>query len=110
MRLWVSLFWLIQGRGDGARCRRTVPVTQEQQRSWWRRAVLPLVIGVAVTAAVTAFGLVWWLLPPVLYAGAGVGPNAENVRVKAITDTRTALLAGLVGLGALGTFWLNGRI
>ena len=83
---------------------KTVPVTQEQQRSWWRRPVLVLVIG----AAVTAFGLVWWLLPPVLYAGAG--PDAENVRVKAITDTRTALLAGLVGLGALGTFWLNGRI
>ena len=65
-----------------------------------------LVIG----AAVTAFCLVWWLLPPVLYAGAGAGPDAENVRVKAITDTRTALLAGLVGLGALGTFWLNSRV
>ena len=33
----------------------------------------------------TAFGLVWWLLPPVLYADAGAGPDAENVRVKAIT-------------------------
>ena len=48
----------------------------------------------------------WWLLPPLLYAKGG----SEDARVKAITDTRTALLAGLVGLGALGTFWLNSRI
>ena len=29
--------------------------------------------------------------------------------MKAITDTRTALLAGLAAIGALGTFWLNAR-
>jgi Pentapeptide repeats (8 copies) len=55
---------------------------------------------------VAAFLLLWWLLPPLLYAGVAAG----DVRVKAITDTRTAFLAGLVGLGALGAFWLNSRI
>jgi hypothetical protein len=34
------------------------------------------------------------------------GPAAE---LKAITDTRTALLAGLIGVGALLTFWLNSK-
>jgi len=31
-------------------------------------------------------------------------------RLQAITDTRTALLAGLIGVGALLTFWLNRRV
>jgi uncharacterized protein YjbI with pentapeptide repeats len=59
-----------------------------------------------IAGAGAAFILLWWLVPPLLYAGASTG----DVRVKAITDTRTALLAGLVGLGALGTFWLNSRV
>ena len=29
----------------------------------------------------------------------------EDTRIKTFTDTRTALLAGLVGVGALATFW-----
>ena len=51
------------------------------------------------------FILTWWLLPPLLYAAT----SDEAVRIKAITDTRTALLAGLVGIGALGTFFVNAR-
>lgn len=38
------------------------------------------------------------------------GLPPRNVRVKAITDTRTALLAGLLGIGALATFLLNSRV
>jgi uncharacterized protein YjbI with pentapeptide repeats len=52
------------------------------------------------------FVLVWWLVPPLLYRRMAAGPDAQ---LKAITDTRTALLAGLVGLGALLTFWLSSR-
>lgn len=47
---------------------------------------------------------VW--IPPLLYRSVG----SDDARLKAITDTRTALLAGLVGVGALGTFWLNSRV
>ena len=36
--------------------------------------------------------------------------DAENARLNAITTTRAALLVGFVGLGALGTFWLNSRV
>jgi uncharacterized protein YjbI with pentapeptide repeats len=71
------------------------------RRSWNR--------GRAVTATLILFGLVlfgwvWWKLPPALYRGV-----AGDARIKAITDTRTALLAGLVGLGAIGTLWVNSR-
>jgi hypothetical protein len=59
-----------------------------------------------IAGAAVAFVLVWWLVPPQLYAKV----QEESARVKAITDTRTAILAGLVGLGALGTFWINSRI
>jgi hypothetical protein len=61
----------------------------------------------AIVAGIIVFGVLWWLLPPALYRDAGGDANA---RLKAVTDTRTALLAGLVGLGALGTFWLNSRV
>lgn len=56
-------------------------------------------------AGAAAFALLWWRMPSLLYAGV----RSPGVRIKAITDTRTAFLAGLVGLGALGTFWLNSR-
>jgi hypothetical protein len=55
----------------------------------------------------TLFVLVWWLLPPLLYRHTGTPPADK---LKAITDTRTALLAGLIGVGALLTFWLNSRV
>jgi hypothetical protein len=55
----------------------------------------------------TLFILVWWLAPPWLYRHTG---TTKEAKLKAITDTRTALLAGLIGVGALLTFWLNNRI
>jgi hypothetical protein len=64
------------------------------RRRWW------IALGVL-------FALVWWLVPPLLYRHTGTGQDAK---LKAITDTRTALLAGLVGVGALLTFWLNSRV
>lgn len=64
------------------------------QRRWW-------------IALATLFILVWWLVPPLLYRHTG---TANDAKLKAITDTRTALLAGLIGVGALLTFWLNSRI
>jgi hypothetical protein len=63
------------------------------QRRWW-------------IALATLFLLVWWLVPPLLYRHTGTPPADK---LKAITDTRTALLVGLAGLGALLTFWLNSR-
>ena len=63
------------------------------QRRWW-------ILG-------TLFLLVWWLVPPMLYRHTG---TANDAKLKAITDTRTALLAGLIGAGALLTFWLNSRL
>jgi pentapeptide repeat protein len=64
------------------------------QRRWW-------------IALATLFILVWWLVPPLLYRHTGTG-KAE--KLKAITDTRTAMLAGLIGVGALLTFWVNSRV
>src|SRR5512142_2190097 len=59
----------------------------------------------AALAGLALFAWTWWQLPPALYRHVD-----GDARVKAITDTRTALLAGLVGLGAIGTFWLNSRV
>jgi hypothetical protein len=53
------------------------------QRRWW-------------IALATLFILVWWLIPPLLYRHTG---TAKDAKLKAITDTRTALLAGLIGVG-----------
>jgi hypothetical protein len=64
------------------------------QRRWW-------------IALATLFILVWWLLPLLLYRHTG---TPKDTKLKAITDTRTALLAGLIGVGALLTFWLNSRV
>jgi hypothetical protein len=64
------------------------------QRRWW-------------IALATLFILVWLLGPPWLYRHTGTD---KDVKLKAITDTRTALLAGLIGVGALLTFRLNSRV
>jgi len=68
------------------------------RRRWW--------IALATLLA-TLFILVWWLVPPLLYLHTG---TTKDAKLKAITDTRTALLAGLIGVGALLTFWLNSRV
>jgi uncharacterized membrane protein (DUF485 family) len=64
------------------------------QRRWW-------------IALATLFILVWWLVPPLLYRHTG---TTKDAKLRAIIDTRTALLAGLIGVGALLTFWLNSRV
>jgi hypothetical protein len=61
-----------------------------------------------VTLFFAGFVWVWWHWVPVLYEGYNGITQAE--RLAAITNTRAALLAGLVGVGALGTFWLNSRV
>jgi len=59
---------------------------------------------------VAGFVWLWWRGVPALYRDAGGGEDGENARLSAVTTTRAALLAGFVGLGALGTFWLNSRV
>jgi hypothetical protein len=63
-----------------------------------------------VAVAVALFAVAWWKVPPALYSDSGGGTDAENARLRAVTDTRTAMLAGLIGVGAILTFWLNSRI
>jgi uncharacterized protein YjbI with pentapeptide repeats len=79
-------------------------MAEKRRRSRWQR--LPPLTWVLAIAGAAAFVLLWWRVPPLLYAGV----RSDDVRVNAITNTRTAFLAGLVGLGALGTFWLNSRV
>jgi hypothetical protein len=67
------------------------------QRRWWIALIALLA---------TLFILVWWLVPPLLYRSTEAGAD----KLKAITDTRTALLTGLIGVGALLTFWVNSRV
>jgi hypothetical protein len=67
-----------------------------RQHAWW-----------IVPALGVLYVLIWWLVPLQLYRYTGTDNAAK---LKAITDTRTALLAGLVGVGALLTFWLNSRV
>lgn len=59
---------------------------------------------------VAGFVWLWWQAVPALYRTAGGGSDAANARLSAVTTTRAALLVGFVGLGALGTFWLNSRV
>jgi uncharacterized protein YjbI with pentapeptide repeats len=63
-----------------------------------------------VVLLLAGFVWLWWQGVPALYRTAGSGQDVENVRLNAVTTTRAALLAGLVGLGALGTLWLNSRV
>lgn len=59
----------------------------------------------AVAGGLVVFGLVWWLVPLLLYRSGG----SPDALLTAMTTTRAALLAGFVGLGALGSFWVNSR-
>jgi uncharacterized protein YjbI with pentapeptide repeats len=67
-----------------------------RQHAWW-----------IVPALGVLYILVWWLVPLQLYRFTGTDKAAK---LEAITNTRTALLAGLIGVGALLTFWLNSRV
>jgi uncharacterized protein YjbI with pentapeptide repeats len=82
---------------------------EDKQRSWrwWWALAWRFLLVVALAAL---FAVIWWKVPPALYRDSGGGLDAENARLKAVTDTRTALLAGLIGVGALLTFWLNSRV
>ena len=83
-------------------------MTDGDRRRWPRRWSL-LWRALMVTAGVALFAIVWWKLPVALYSDSGGGADAENARLRAMTDTRTAMLAGLIGVGAILTFWLNSR-
>jgi uncharacterized protein YjbI with pentapeptide repeats len=82
-------------------------MANEQPR--WRRTRRTLAV-TGTIALLAGFVWLWWLGVPALYQSAGGGPDVENARLSAVTTTRAALLAGFVGLGALGTFWLNSRV
>jgi hypothetical protein len=84
-------------------------MTSGDQRGWPRLWSLLWRV-LIVTVAVALFAVVWWKLPLALYSDSGGGPEAENARLRAVTDTRTAMLAGLIGVGAILTFWLNSRV
>lgn len=70
-------------------------------KRWVRGGLALLLFGGAVVALV-------WLVPPLLYrvVPAGVAPDAQ---LTAIAQTRTALVAGLAGLAAVGSLWVNAR-
>jgi hypothetical protein len=72
----------------------------------WRRASASVWEHRAEIAVGVLLLLVWWLVPPLLYRRVAAGPDAQ---LRAITDTRTALLAGLIGLGAVLAFWWRSR-
>jgi Pentapeptide repeats (8 copies) len=61
---------------------------------------------IAGLVALGGFLWLWWKGVPTLYQGSGAGSDA---RVQAVTGTRTALLVGLAGVGAVGALWLNNR-
>jgi hypothetical protein len=61
---------------------------------------------VAGLVALGGFVWLWWKGVPALYQDSGAGLDA---RVQAVTGTRTALLVGLAGVGAVGALWLNNR-
>jgi pentapeptide repeat protein len=74
----------------------------------WRGLLRGALIAVVVGLFFVGFGWFWWHWVPILYEGYQGVSQAE--RLTAITGTRAALLAGLVGVGAVGTFLLNSRV
>lgn len=73
----------------------------------FRRPVTPVLGAIGTILFLAGFVWLWWHWVPVLYQG--FNGITEPERLTATTNTRAALLAGLVGIGALGTFWLNSR-
>jgi len=82
---------------------RVTPGRRTAPRKW----ILRIVAALAILVALAAFVWLWWLGVPALYAD--VADVRPPDRLAAVTTTRTALLAGLVGIGAVGAFWRNAR-
>src|SRR3954451_22678549 len=81
---------------------------EERERPWRGSPLARRALGVAgVVLLLIGFAWLWWLGVPAIYRSIPDVSTAD--RLKAITDTRTALLAGLAAFGALGTFWVNSR-
>jgi hypothetical protein len=92
------------GTAEGIGWLRVRPgMATRRTRSWWSLVGG----GLLILGSAALFLVVWWKLPLALYAKTA---GSDDARLKAITDTRTALLAGLVGVGALLTFWLNSQL
>jgi hypothetical protein len=70
-------------------------------RAAWRRK---LAAALAVTTVLAGFGWLWWLGVLELYRAAD--GTVDNTAVSA---TRTGLLALGIGVGAVGTMWINSR-
>jgi hypothetical protein len=79
---------------------------EDEQKGLWQRLKERRAIAGVVVGALVVFGLAWWLVPLALYRSV---PDPKD-RAGAEATTRAALLAGFVGLGALGTFWVNSTL
>jgi hypothetical protein len=79
-----------------------VATNEQSSRPVWG---LRVIIAVVVLAVLAGFVWLWWIGLPLLMDGV---PNVQpSERLTAVTGTRTALLAGLIGIGAIGTFLVN---
>ena len=76
---------------------------QRRRLEWWVW-VLACLVSLAVAAAIT---LVLWKLPSVLYGD--VSQASPDARLQAASGFRTALVAGLAGLAALGSLVIASR-
>lgn len=99
-RGWLAVIYAALGRQPLL----TLPLEEQRSRPPWWSLVWRRRWWIVLS---TLLILVSWLVPPLLYRHTG---TAKDAKLRAITDTRTALLAGLIGVGALLTFWLNSRV
>jgi hypothetical protein len=76
---------------------------QRWLRPWWVLALVCL-LGVAALAAII---LAVWKLPSLLYGD--VTQASPDARLQAASSFRTALVAGLAGLAALGSLTIATR-
>lgn len=65
---------------------------------------------VGTSGLLALLGWLGWQGVPILYRTAGGDPDIESARRNAVAATRAVLLAGFVGVGALGTFWVSRRV